>query len=126
MSAPRQVHVLAGIFGGGRRIRAACWCGWTTTPRVTKERALAAFRAAHPTDPLVCALCGRTRSEPDYLGRPAALRVLDDGELPPILVCRDLDRACRDGAAQRQVHLDRAAFDAFDAEPPRPRFRVVR
>ena len=41
------------------------------------------------------------------------------------LVCRDLPRACRDGAAQQQVQLDRAAAEAFGIQLPRPTLRLV-
>lgn len=50
MSTAGRVHLLSGILGGGRRVRAACSCGWTTTPRVSTDRALAAFRDEHGSD----------------------------------------------------------------------------
>ena len=122
MNAPHQVHVLSGILGGGRRVRAACWCGFTTTPRVSTERVLAAFGAEHLADSLVC---DRTRGDLDYLGRPKSLRVLEAGPGEQVLVCRDDEWTCSDLAQQRQVHLDRVGFAAFGVEPPRPRLRVV-
>lgn len=101
------------------------WCGWSSTPRTSTERALGAFRAEHASDPLVCGLCDRVRADLDHLGRPRLLRVLEAGPGDQILVCRDNERTCADLTEQRQVHLDRTAFEAFGVEPPRPTLRVV-
>lgn len=120
-----RVHLPGGFLPSGARVRAVCLCGWVTTPRVDQARALAALLDGHGHDEPVCVLCGK-----DYNDRPAqrwrdGLQVLDDPSGGQFVVCRGMPRACQEGAAQRQVHLDRAAFEAFGAEPPRPRLRMV-
>jgi hypothetical protein len=70
---------------------------------------------------------GRVRGR-DYAGRSWEqvrddLQILTDPGHGEFLACRGALAACRDGAAQRQVRLDRAAFESFGAEPPR--LRVV-
>jgi len=74
----------------------------------------------------ICALCDRDRSEGlPHSRRYGHVHVLNDGD-DQFLACRDDERACRDLAQQKQLHLDRAAFEAFDMELPRPTLRVVR
>jgi hypothetical protein len=106
-----------------------CSCGYTTTPRASETRALAALLDNHGWTPPICVTCGH-----DHQGYPGrnweALRARDIQILTDpasggtFLVCRDLPQACREGSAQRQLHLDRAAFDAFGLELP-PRLRVI-
>lgn len=122
----RLVHVLDGVATSGSRTSAVCSCGWSTSSRTTTARAVAAFRAQHECDPLVCGLCGRHRHVLDGLGRPADLRVLDAGAGDQLLVCRTDERTCGDLARRRQVHLDRAACDAVGIDTPRPTLRLVR
>jgi hypothetical protein len=123
---PRRVHLMQGFAPSGRRRRAVCSCGQTTTPRADDARALAALLAEHGTTEPVCALCGH-----DYSGRTwqqlrdTDLQILTDTLDGEFLACRDMPKACREGASQRQVHLDRAAFDGFGIEMPRPRLEVI-
>lgn len=97
----RRVHLMAGFARSGRRARAVCTCGEATTPRASEARALTALRAEHGATRAQCALCGH-----DYEGLSW--------------------QRIRDGAAQRQVHLDRAAFDALGVAKPPAVLRVVK
>ncbi|MEU7802556.1 hypothetical protein AB0B10_25180 [Micromonospora arborensis] len=120
------MHLVDGFLPIGGRVRATCSCGHTTTPRVDETRALAALRADHELSPPICALCGH-----DYTGRSwyqlrtVDLRILTDSTNGQFLACRDLPTSCLDGAAQRQMHLDRAAFEGFGLPVPAPRLRVI-
>lgn len=122
----RRVHLMDGLAPSGRRVRAVCSCGHATTPRADEDRALAALTAEHELTRPQCALCGH-----DYTGRSwqqlarADLRILTDSTGDQFLVCRDMPRSCADGAAQRQVHLDRAAFEGFGLPVPPPTLRVI-
>ena len=114
-----------GYVPGGRGVRAVCSCGHATTPRADEQRALRALASEHGQTTPRCAVCDR-----DYEGRSWEqlrddLQILTDPDHGEFLACRGAPQACRDGAAQRQVHLDRAAFEQLGAEPPRPRLRVV-
>jgi hypothetical protein len=90
---------------------------------------LAALLDDHGWTPPICVTCG-----PDHQGYPGrnweALRarnvqiLTDPATGGTFLVCRDLPQSCREGSAQRQLHLDRAAFDAFGLELP-PRLCVI-
>ncbi|MGW5384003.1 hypothetical protein [Nocardia sp. NPDC003963] len=123
------VHLPWGYLPSGRRVRAVCSCGFATTPRASEARALAALLDDHGWTPPICATCGH-----DHQGYPGrdweALRdrdiqiLTDPATGGTFLVCRDLPQSCREGSAQRQLHLDRAAFDAFGLELP-PRLRVI-
>ncbi|WP_033247439.1 hypothetical protein [Nocardia carnea] len=125
-----HVHLPAGYLPAGRKVRAVCSCGQTTTPRVNEDRALAALLAEHGWTPPICALCGTDHQ--GYPGRDWDSLRLHDVEIlvdpatgGTFLVCRGMPRSCRDGAAQKQLHLDRAVADGFGFELPRPRLRVV-
>ncbi|MEV0732278.1 hypothetical protein [Polymorphospora sp. NPDC050346] len=124
---PSLVHLVAGLLGAGRRVRAACSCGHTTTARADDARAIAALRAEHELTAPVCVLCGH-----DYTGqswqqlRDVVLRIFTTpttGE--QFLACRDMPQSCRDGAAQRQMHLDRAALEGLRLPVPAPQLRVI-
>ncbi|GIF75660.1 hypothetical protein Asi02nite_51780 [Asanoa siamensis] len=121
------MHLVAGFASSGARWRAVCSCGYTTTPRVDERRALAALHTEHELSAPVCGLCGH-----DYTGRSwrqlrdVDLRILASAPAgDQFLACRDLPQSCRDGAAQRQMHLDRAAREGFGLPVPPPRLRVV-
>ena len=122
----RRVHLMDGFAPSGRRVRAACTCGVATTPRVNETRALDALQSDHGFTPPVCALCGH-----DYEGRTWLqivrhdLQILKDSIDGEFLACRDMPQACRDGADQRQMHLDREAFDAFGIPTQAPKLRVI-
>lgn len=125
-TVPVVVHLMAGFLPSGRRVRAACSCGYTTTPRTDEARALAALRAGHELSTPVCALCGH-----DYTGRTwrqlrdLDLRILTASPTEQVLACRDLPQSCLDGAAQRQLHLDRAALEGLGLPVPAPRLRII-
>jgi hypothetical protein len=126
-AAPRRVHLIDGLAPSGRKVYAVCSCGFRTTPRVSEGRALAALVQTHPlTDP-TCALCGAEHAGHGWLAlRSRYVQILTDPATgDEFLTCRGLPRSCRDGAAQRQLHLDRAAADAFGLEPRPPALRVV-
>ncbi|WP_280490341.1 hypothetical protein [Nocardia carnea] len=124
----RRVCLPSGFTpSGGEWHRACCTCGYRTTARVSEARALAALLAEHEQSDPVCALCGT-----DYSGRAGDrlawrlyLDLVDDPTGGVFLACRGMPRACGDGAAQNQLHLDRAAFDLFGLDLPRPRLRLV-
>jgi len=122
----RRVHLMNGFLPAGRRVRAVCSCGYRTTPHTDEFRAREALATEHGQSQPRCAVCGR-----DYEGRPwqqilIDLQILTDPIDGEFLACRDAPPNCRDGAAQRQVHLDRAGFEQLGAEPPRPRLRLIR
>ncbi|MEU1813210.1 hypothetical protein [Micromonospora aurantiaca (nom. illeg.)] len=120
------VHLVSGFLPSGRRVRAVCSCGHTTNPRPDDDQALTALRAEHELTTPVCALCGH-----DYTGRSwqqlrdVDLRVLTDSTGKQFLACRDLTQSCRDGYDQRQMHLDRAAFEGLGLPVPAPQLRVL-
>jgi hypothetical protein len=72
-------------------------------------------------------LCGADYAGTDWLTlRSRYVQVLTDPVTgDEFLTCRDLPRSCRDGAAQRQLHLDRSAAEAFGLVLPPPALRVV-
>ncbi len=137
MSA-RRVHVLAGFAPAGRRVRAACACGYLTTPRVDEARAARALESEHASGREECDRCGRDRrdAEPAHRWRHDHLRLLvggepvddvlaavlatrgDDGawlawhERDQVLVCRDELEECARLAEQRTRVVD------LDDAPP--------
>jgi hypothetical protein len=124
-TAPRRVHLIDGLVPSGRKVCAVCTCGARTTPRVSEDRALAALVESHPLTEPTCVLCGADYAGTDWLTlRSRYVQVLTDPVTgDEFLTCRDLPRSCRDGAAQRQLHLDRSAAEAFGCQicqPPRP------
>lgn len=126
-SDSRRIHLMTGFAPSGRRVRAVCACGYATTPRIGEQRALDALQAEHGSSRPQCALCGR-----DYAGhswqqlRDTDLRILTDPATgAQFLVCRELTQDCSDGAAQRQLHLDRAALESRGLPVPAPRLRLL-
>lgn len=130
----QRVHAPDGYTSAGERWRAWCSCGWSTTPRVDQARARQALERQHGWSDAVCQLCRRERPGFDAVGRFAHLRLYSweetgqRGGLGPEqwLACADDTRACHDLSAQRQLHLDKTAFDALGLELPDPRLRVIR
>ncbi|GLY55198.1 hypothetical protein [Lentzea sp. NBRC 102530] len=127
-AGPKRVHLPSGYLPSGKRVRAGCWCGWITTPRVDQRRALEALLSEHGfTDP-VCKLCGADyngRSWDEILSRHVEI-LTDPVNEDEFIVCRHLPQSCRDGATQRQLHLDQAAGAALGIEMPRPKLRLIR
>lgn len=129
MSVPRYVHMVAGITPAGGRVRAVCSCGHATTPRVNEQAAVRALQSEHGFTRQQCQLCGRDYDDLTWEQLRAAVEVLDAGDIGQVeqfMVCRNMPQACRDGAAQAQVHLDRAAGNALGVDMPAPRLRIVR
>lgn len=124
---PRRVCLPWGSLPTGQRVRAVCSCGYRGNPRVDESRALEALLTQHGFSQPVCQLCGKDHhghSWEDLCNR--YVQILTDPAIGyEFLVCRDMPKACRDGAAQRQVHLDRAAAEAFEIEMRRPKLRIV-
>lgn len=124
--APARVHLVSGLLPAGQRVRAVCACGHATSPRVDEARALDALRAEHPLSAAICALCGH-----DFTGRSwqelrdVDLRILVLASGEEFLTCRDMPQSCRDGYQQRQMHLDRAAFEGLDLPVPAPQLRII-
>jgi hypothetical protein len=127
---PRRVHLLDGVgLPTKKGFRARCTCGWSTTPRASEERAIAALETEHGYQDPICALCGRDRSDTNlpHSRRQEHVRVLlDEATGDQLIVCRDDERTCLDLSRQRQVPLDRTALEGLGLEPPRPTLRVVR
>ena len=123
---PRRIHLMDGFAPSDGRVRAVCTCGAATTPRASEALALAALRAEHGTSHPRCALCGRDYEGLSWRQIRDALAILEDRLDGEFLACRDMPKSCRDGAAQRQVHLDRAAFDALGVAKPPPVLRAVK
>ncbi|MFC4124964.1 hypothetical protein [Nocardia rhizosphaerae] len=123
-SRPRQICLPTGTSPSGRRAVAWCACGYRTTPRVDRDRALAALLTEHGWTTPVCALCERTHDgPPEVLLRQVEIR--DDPDGGQYLVCRGVPRSCLDAGAQLQLRLDRAVSDSWGIEMPRPRLRVI-
>lgn len=127
--SPRRVCLPWGFRPAGQRIRAACSCGFTTTPRASRDRALDALLAEHGHTDATCVLCDRDHLEGSSLRQWDALRnwrieILSDGH-DSFVVCRGMPRSCRDGAARKQLRLDSEVADAFGLALPRPRLRLV-
>jgi hypothetical protein len=121
------VHLPWGYVPSSRqRVRAFCSCGWGTTPRADRGRALDALITEHGYTAPVCALC-----DTDFLAeghswddiRNRDLEILLDGS-NQFLACKGAPRRCRDGAAQKQLHLDQAVAQSFGITMPRPRLRL--
>ena len=126
-TGPHRVHLPWGIVPAGQKVRAVCSCGHRGAPHADRDRAVEALLSRHGSNSPRCALCGR-----DHHGhhwdelRDRYLEILiDPGTGDEILVCRGMPQSCRDGAAQKQLHLDRKVADGFGLELP-PRLRVVR
>lgn len=115
----RRVHVPAGTFLSGRRFRAACSCGWVSTPRVDERRAVEALETEHGYEDAICALCGRSR---DDMGLPWADRyrhvevLTDPASGDQFLACSDDQEECRTLSAQASQKL---------TEVRRPVLRVI-
>lgn len=123
---PRRVCLPSGYTSSGQKVRAWCTCGYGTTPRVSRARALDALLTDHGHTAPICALCGKDHSGHDWLTlRTRYVEILTDPLDGPFLVCRGMSRACMDGAAQKQLHRDRAAADGFGFDLPRPSLRVI-
>jgi len=125
----RRICLPWGFLPAGRRVRAACSCGVTTTPRVDRDRALQALLAEHGYTEPTCVLCDRDHLEGQSLHQWNAVRnqrveILSD-EYGPFIVCRGMPLSCRDGAARKQLRLDSNVADAFGFALPRPRLRLV-
>lgn len=75
---PRVVHLMSGFTSVGARQRAWCRCGYQTTPRASRTRALAALVAGHELDVPECVLCGKTYTDVDWVSRSLRLDVLTD------------------------------------------------
>ena len=94
---PKRVHLMSGFTpSGASKWRACCWCGFRTTPRATRERALRALGVDHALDVPECVLCGITYPDADWMTvRNRLLVVLDDPYTGGSFAsCRDMD-ACQ-------------------------------
>jgi len=117
------VHLPDGYRPAGRRVRAACSRGFTTTPRADERRAREALEREHGYSAPTCMLCGRNRADPRL---PASRRykhldvVSDAVTGEQYLVCGDDPVTCLDLADQRHVARAGAA-----AAAPRPHLRLV-
>ncbi|MGW4356869.1 hypothetical protein ACWELJ_32775 [Nocardia sp. NPDC004582] len=109
----------------GKKVRAACYFGYTTTPRADADRALRALLDDRRWTPPICAVCDFDHQ--GYPGRDwAKLRdcgieiLTDPATGGTFLVCRDMPASCRERGEQRLREMTRA----FDEEFPgwaRPR-----
>jgi hypothetical protein len=97
---------------------------------VDKERALTALLSEHGYTEPVCAVCGTDhqaypgRSWDDLRNRYVEI-LTDESTGDTFLVCRGMPTSCRDGAAQKQLRLDRSVADGFGIDMPRPTLRVI-
>lgn len=125
MAATDIPHLFSGLApAAGGKVRACCTCGYRTSPRAGLVRARTALEVDHALSLPTCGLCGRTRSDRDEIGRYTDVEILTDDQVGDhMIVCRHAPQTCRDLAARRQVHLDRAVLG--DTTPP-PTLRVVR
>jgi hypothetical protein len=108
---PRRVHLLADVTASGRRFRAYCTCGWSTTPRVDRRRAIEALETGHGYQDPVCDLCGRNRTDTDlpWSQRNDHVRLLvDEPNGDQLVVCRDDTRACSDLTRRAQLQVVRS------------------
>ncbi|MFF5037900.1 hypothetical protein [Nocardia salmonicida] len=127
--APERVCLPWGFLPVGKKVRAVCACGFVTTPRVNKDRAVYALTTEHGyTDP-VCVLCGRNHLEGRSLHHWEALRnkhiEILTYEHGPFVVCRGTPQSCRDLTDQKMLHLGRTVAEGFGIEMPPPRLRLV-
>ena len=86
------MHLLADVTASGRRFRAYCTCGWSTTLRVERRRAIEALKTGHGYQDPVCDLCGRNRTDTNlpWSQRNDHVRVLvDEPNGDQLVVCRD-------------------------------------
>jgi hypothetical protein len=125
---PQRVCLPWGFLPVGQRVRAACACGFTTSPRVDSDRALQALLTEHGHTEPKCVLCDRNHLQGQSLRDWDAVRrrveILPDGA-GSFLVCRGMPRSCRDCADRKQLRLDSEVAEAFGLELPRPRLRAV-
>ncbi len=122
----RRVCLPWGFVPTGRQVRAVCSCGFRGAARVDDERARNALLNLHGVNQPVCHLCGKDHSGHDWEELRRYVGIMTDPATGDrFLVCRDMPRACRDGAAQRQLRLDRAAADELGASLPRPTLRLL-
>src|SRR5688572_17243954 len=94
-TGPRRVHLPWGYLPSGKRVRAACSCGWITTPRVDKRRALDALLSEHGyTDP-VCATCetDHSRHSWDELRNKVIEIMRDPSRDEEWIMCRGMPRS---------------------------------
>ncbi len=114
------------VLAGSAR-RACCTCGYTTAPYPSDTEARHALLWQHATDLPVCRLCDRRRWGTEPLsGRWSDLEILTVAPGDQILVCSTDTTTCRDQAAQRQLHLDRAAYGALGlTDYPAPTLRSI-
>jgi hypothetical protein len=118
-----RVHLPSGYRPADRRVRAACSCGFTTTPRADERRAREALEREHGSSASTCVLCGRNRADPRL---PASQRyerldvVSDAVTKEQYLICGDDPVTCLDLTDQRHAARAVAAVAA-----PRPRLRLV-
>ncbi|GAB3901753.1 hypothetical protein GCM10029964_091020 [Kibdelosporangium lantanae] len=125
---PRRVCLPWGYLPSGRNVRAVCSCGHHTTPRVDQARALDALLSEHGHTMPVCQTCGTDYTGHSWEQLRHDLEILTEPATgDEFLTCRGMPRSCRDGGAQRQLHLDRAAEEALGVPllPERPRLRVI-
>lgn len=109
---PRVVCLMAGFVpSGASKHRAVCTCGWSTSPRVTRQRALDALDTEHGVTRAQCACCGTDYSDLDWQKRRNALEILEDSLDGQFLSCRGAPQRCQEEAARRV----RAAEDRFAA-----------
>jgi hypothetical protein len=107
---PRRVHLLADVTASGRRFRAYCTCGWSTTPRLDRRRAIEALETGHGYQDPVCDLCERNRTDTNlpWSQRNDHVRVLvDEPNGDQLVVCRDDTRACSDLTRRAQLQVVR-------------------
>ena len=93
VAEPVLVHLLNGFAPRtGSKTIAVCHCGYSTTPRSTSDRALAALRKDHPLDPPECLLCGESYAGASWTAiRDTHLWVLKDVSVDDeFLCCRDV------------------------------------
>jgi len=124
VTGPRRICLPWGFTSSGQKTRACCQCGYRTTPRANKQRALTALLGEHGLSPAVCALCERDYTGLDWLELRHHLEILTDRD-EEFLVCRGMPRSCRDNAARRQRQLDREVADAFGIALPPPQLRLA-
>jgi Protein of unknown function (DUF2786) len=90
---PVRIHLLNGFAPrAGDKTIAVCHCGYSTTPRSTGNRALAALRKDHLIDTPECVLCGESYAWASWTAiRDTHLWVLKDvGVDDEFLCCRDV------------------------------------
>lgn len=126
-AASTTIHLPWGFLPVGKRVRAACSCGFRTTPRVDQSRAQDALLSEHGFTRPVCQLCDADHEGHSWLElRTRYVEIVTDpatGE--QFLACRGMPRSCSDAARQKQLHLDQSVAAAFGIELPRPSLRLI-